>query len=124
MEYVVWGGAALSMLGLVGIIYSIVAVSRAKKAGLSDDELRTRIGYILPLNLGALFVSMIGLMAVIIGIMLGYAPSRITSCARSARTGTAAPYLRAISGLDALPASALAATPAKIEASLKNANTR
>lgn len=71
MEYVVWGGAALSMLGLVGIIYSIVAVSRAKKAGLSDDELRTRIGYILPLNLGALFVSMIGLMAVIIGIMLG-----------------------------------------------------
>ena len=71
MEYVVWGGAALSMLGLVGIIYSIVAVSRAKKAGLSDDELRTRIGYILPLNLGALFVSMIGLMAVIIGILLG-----------------------------------------------------
>jgi len=71
LEYVVWGGAALSMLGLVGIIYSIVAVSRAKKAGLSDDELRTRIGYILPLNLGALFVSMIGLMAVIIGIMLG-----------------------------------------------------
>ena len=71
MEYVVWGGAALSMLGLVGIIYSIVAVSRAKKAGLSDDELRTRIGYILPLNLGALFVSMIGLMTVIIGIMLG-----------------------------------------------------
>ena len=59
------------MLGLVGIIYSIVAVSRAKKAGLSDNELRTRIGYILPLNLGALFVSMIGLMAVIIGIMLG-----------------------------------------------------
>ena len=71
MEYVVWGGAALSMLGLVGIIYSIVAVSRAKKAGLSDDELRTRIGYILPFNLGALFVSMIGLMTVIIGIMLG-----------------------------------------------------
>jgi len=71
LEYVVWGGAALSMLGLVGIIYSIVAVSRAKKAGLSDNELRTRIGYILPLNLGALFVSMIGLMAVIIGIMLG-----------------------------------------------------
>ena len=59
------------MLGLIGIIYSIVAVSRAKKAGLSDNELRTRIGYILPLNLGALFVSMIGLMAVIIGIMLG-----------------------------------------------------
>lgn len=71
MEYVVWGGAALSLLGLVGIVYSIIAVSRAKKAGLSDEELRARIGKILPINLGALFVSTIGLMAVIVGIMLG-----------------------------------------------------
>ncbi|MEJ6402456.1 hypothetical protein [Yoonia sp. 2307UL14-13] len=71
MEYVVWGGAVLSLLGLVGIIYSIVAVSRARKSGLSDEELRTRIGRVLPINLGALFVSTIGLMAVIVGIMLG-----------------------------------------------------
>lgn len=71
MEYVVWGGAALSLLGLVGIVYSIIAVSRTKKAGLSDEELRARIGKILPINLGALFVSTIGLMAVIVGIMLG-----------------------------------------------------
>lgn len=70
MEYVVWGGAALSLVGLIGIIYSIVAVARARKAGLSDEELRARIGYILPINLGALFVSMIGLMAVIIGVWL------------------------------------------------------
>jgi len=33
--------------------------------------LRARISRILPINLGALFVSMIGLMAVIIGVMLG-----------------------------------------------------
>ncbi|MEO1639893.1 MAG: hypothetical protein AAFU41_11690 [Pseudomonadota bacterium] len=71
MEYVVWGGAVLSLLGLCGIIYSIVAVSRARKAGLSDEELRARVATILPVNLGALFVSVIGLMAVIIGIMLG-----------------------------------------------------
>ncbi|WP_342076144.1 hypothetical protein [Yoonia sp. SS1-5] len=71
MEYVVWAGTALSLLGLAGIIYSIVAVSRARKAGLSDDALRARISRILPINLGALFVSMIGLMAVIIGVWLG-----------------------------------------------------
>ena len=71
MEYVVWSGAALSLLGLVGIVYSIIAVSRAKKAGLSDEELRARISKVLPINLGALLVSTIGLMAVIVGIMLG-----------------------------------------------------
>ena len=71
MEIVVWIGAALSAIGLVGIIYSIVAVTKAKRAGLPDEELRARVSAILPLNLIALFVSMIGLMAVIIGVMLG-----------------------------------------------------
>ncbi len=70
MEFVVWGGTALSLLGLAGIVYSIVAVSRAKKAGLSDEDLRARVGMILPINLGALFISMIGLMAVIVGVWL------------------------------------------------------
>ncbi|MDX8347789.1 hypothetical protein SLH49_07300 [Cognatiyoonia sp. IB215446] len=71
MESVVWIGAGLSFLGLIGIVYSIVAVSRAKRANLSDEELRARISAILPINLGALLVSVIGLMAVVIGIMLG-----------------------------------------------------
>ena len=71
MEIVVWSGAALSALGIVGIIYSIVAVTRAKSANLPDEELRARISRILPVNLGALFVSMIGLMTVIVGVMLG-----------------------------------------------------
>jgi hypothetical protein len=71
MEIVVWIGAALSVIGLCGIVYSIVAVTRAKRANLPDEELRARISGILPINLGALFVSMIGLMAVIVGVMLG-----------------------------------------------------
>ena len=70
MEYVIWGGAGLSVIGLIGIAYSIIAVARAKKENLSDDALRKRVSAILPVNLGALFLSMIGLMAVIIGIML------------------------------------------------------
>ena len=70
METVIWIGAALSVIGLVGIGYSILAVARAKRAGLPDEDLRARIAKILPLNLGALFVSMIGLMAVIVGVIL------------------------------------------------------
>lgn len=70
MGYLVWGGAALSLLGLCGIIYSIIAVRRARKAGLDDAALRARIAAILPVNLGALLVSVLGLMAVIIGVLL------------------------------------------------------
>ncbi len=66
----IWGGAALTILGMIGIIVSIIMVTRAKKAQLEDAEMRARIGKILPLNMGALFVSMIGLMMVIIGIVL------------------------------------------------------
>ena len=66
----IWFGAALSVLGMVGIIVSIVMVAKAKRAGLEDTEMRARISKILPLNMGALFVSMIGLMMVIVGIIL------------------------------------------------------
>ena len=71
MEIIVWIGAVLSAIGLCGIVYSIIAVAKAKRAGLSDEKLREQIARILPINLIALFVSMIGLMAVIIGVMLG-----------------------------------------------------
>ncbi|WP_375256407.1 hypothetical protein [Yoonia sp.] len=71
MEVVVWIGAALTLLGLVGIIVSIIGVTKARRAGVSDEELRMRLSKILPFNLGALFLSMLGLMAVVIGIMLG-----------------------------------------------------
>ena len=66
----IWIGAALSVLGMVGIIVAIVMVAKAKRAGLEDTEMRARISKILPLNMGALFVSMIGLMMVIVGIIL------------------------------------------------------
>ena len=67
----IWIGAALSVLGMIGIVASIIMVARAKKkAKLDDAEMRARISKILPINMGALFVSMIGLMMVIVGIVL------------------------------------------------------
>jgi hypothetical protein len=71
MEIVVIIGAALSVIGLVGIGYSIVMVTKAKRANLPDAELRARIAKVLPVNLGALFISVIGLMTVVVGVMLG-----------------------------------------------------
>jgi hypothetical protein len=71
MEIVVLIGALLSLIGLIGIVYSIVMVTKAKRANLPDAELRARISKVLPVNLGALFVSVIGLMTVVVGVMLG-----------------------------------------------------
>ena len=71
MDGLIWSGAAISCLGLIGLILSIVKVNRARKAGLNDEALRAAVQKVLPLNLGSLFLSVIGLMMVIVGIFLG-----------------------------------------------------
>ncbi|MGH1578730.1 hypothetical protein [Planktotalea sp.] len=71
MDALIWSGAAISCLGLVGLVLSIIKVNRARKAGLNDEELRAAVQKVLPLNLGSLFLSVIGLMMVIVGIFLG-----------------------------------------------------
>ncbi|EEX10084.1 conserved hypothetical protein [Ruegeria lacuscaerulensis ITI-1157] len=70
-DYFIWGGAGLSVLGLAGLVWTIVRVMSARKANLSDDELRAIVQSVLPWNMAALFVSVIGLMLVILGISMG-----------------------------------------------------
>ncbi|MGC1506199.1 MAG: hypothetical protein WA782_18925 [Sulfitobacter sp.] len=69
-DIIIWSGAGLSLLGLFGLVWCIVRVSRAKRAKLDDEAMRKVIQSAMPLNLGALFLSVIGLMMVIIGIFL------------------------------------------------------
>ena len=71
MDWLIWGGAALSVVGLLGLVWCIVTVMRARRAGLDDAEMRAVIQRVLPRNLGSLFLSVIGLMMVIVGISLG-----------------------------------------------------
>lgn len=68
MDVLIWSGATLSLLGLIGLIYCIVRVAKARKAKLSDEQLREEVKRVVPLNLGALFVSVFGLMMVVMGI--------------------------------------------------------
>lgn len=68
MEWLVWIGTAISLVGLAGLILSIIRVARLKKQGLSDDDLRAAVQKVMPLNLGSLFLSVIGLMVVMVGI--------------------------------------------------------
>ncbi|MFC4666998.1 hypothetical protein ACFO5X_00405 [Seohaeicola nanhaiensis] len=70
-EMMIWAGAALSLMGLAGIVWCILRVSKARKAGLGDEELRAAVAAVLPVNLAALFLSMFGLMLVVVGVILG-----------------------------------------------------
>ncbi|WP_417211320.1 hypothetical protein [Antarctobacter sp.] len=71
MAGLIWGGAALSAAGLGGLIWCIVRVWGARRAGLSDEDLREVVRRVVPLNMGALMLSVLGLMMVILGIFLG-----------------------------------------------------
>ena len=70
MEILIWLGAAVTLLGLIGLIACIVIAARARGARLSDDEVKARLQRVVALNLGALFVSAIGLMMVVTGVLL------------------------------------------------------
>ena len=70
MELLIWIGSILSILGLVGLFRCIKTVLKAKKLAKSDEELRSSLQKVVPLNMAALFLSAIGLMLVILGIML------------------------------------------------------
>lgn len=69
MGILIWGGATVTILGFAGIVWSLVAVLRARGAGLDDEALRARMGRMLPVNIGALLMSILGLMLVVLGIL-------------------------------------------------------
>lgn len=71
MDWLIWIGALVTLAGLATLIWCILSVARARRAGLPDAELRSRLQRAVTLNLGAVFLSAIGLMMVVAGILLG-----------------------------------------------------
>lgn len=71
MENLIWIGTLVTLLGLGGLIWCILAVARARKAGLAEEAMKARLQKVVALNMAALFLSAIGLMMVVLGIILG-----------------------------------------------------
>ena len=65
-----WGGMFVSMVGLCGLVWCIVFIARARRENLSDEDMRIKLRKAIPINLGSLFLAVIGLMLVILGIFL------------------------------------------------------
>lgn len=70
MDYLIWGGAVLTLVGVAGLVWCIVLAMRAKRSGLPDDQMKAALQRVVVLNLAALAVSAIGLMAVVVGVIL------------------------------------------------------
>ncbi len=70
MEWLIWIGAGITMIGVIMLLYCIRKVAQARSAGLDEDALKRRLQSVVALNLGALGISMIGLMMVVIGVIL------------------------------------------------------
>lgn len=70
MTWLVIAGTVLAVAGLLGLGWCIVAAVAAKRAGLPDAELRARLQRIVSINMGALLVSVLGLMSVVVGVFL------------------------------------------------------
>ncbi len=71
MDWVIWIGAALSLTGVGLLIWCVVQAVTARRAGLEQSAMRARLQRLVAINLAAIGISTIGLMAVILGIALG-----------------------------------------------------
>lgn len=69
-DMLIWGGAALTALGLAGIVWCIATVARARRTGADDSAMRATMQRVVAVNMAALAALVLGLMAVVMGIML------------------------------------------------------
>lgn len=70
MTILIWAGAALTMLGLAGLVACILMAMRARRDGLAGPAMQARLQRVVVWNMAALAVSFLGLMAVIVGVIL------------------------------------------------------
>ena len=70
MEMLIWGGAVLTMIGVLALLWCIILAMRARKSGLPEEQIKAQLQRAVILNLAALAVSGLGLIVVIAGVIL------------------------------------------------------
>lgn len=71
MGYILNGGIALTLAGVVMLLACVWLAVRAKRSGLPDAQMEASRQRVVALNLRALALSALGLMAVVIALILG-----------------------------------------------------
>lgn len=70
MGWLVVGGSGLVVIGLCLLGYCVYEALKAKRAGLDDAAMRDRLQKVVAINMGALLLSILGLMCVVLGVFL------------------------------------------------------
>lgn len=70
MESLVIIGAIISLLGLIGLLYCIVRALTIKREGGNEEQMRAKLQPLIAWNFGAVALSILGLMFVVIGVIL------------------------------------------------------
>jgi len=69
--YMVYGGAALAVLGLIGLGLSVKMAFKLKKDAPKGPEANDRLQRLVAINTAALGTSFIGLGLVAVGVLIG-----------------------------------------------------
>ncbi|MEO8241971.1 MAG: hypothetical protein ABI832_06625 [bacterium] len=75
MHYAIWIGAiwigtAVTVAGVLMLLYCVVLANRIRRSGLAEAATRAALQKVLYWNMGGLFVAVVGLMAVVVGVIL------------------------------------------------------
>ena len=70
MEILIWIGAGLSLVGVGMLMWCVRLAMGARRPGLDEAARRARLQRVLAINMGALGLSALGLMMVVVGILL------------------------------------------------------
>ncbi len=71
MNLLIWPGAVISLVGVFGLLYCILAAAKARSENLDKSAMEARLHKLVAMNMGALAISSIGLMMVVVGVLLG-----------------------------------------------------
>ena len=70
MAILIWLGAGVTLCGVALLIWCILRLFNVRRAGHDEEALRAALQQLVPLNTGALLLSVLGLMLVVLGIFL------------------------------------------------------
>lgn len=70
MDWLIIIGTLIALAGLAGLVLSALRVLRARRAGLDEAALKEAVRSAMVLNMGALALSALGLMMVVVGVLL------------------------------------------------------